>query len=134
VPHYDRDYRNLRVWRAAHATVLAVYSVTREFPDEERFGLTAQLRRASVSVAANVVEGCSRASDKAFAAFLDTAHGSASEVEYLLILAHDVNCLEQHMFDDLARRVDEIRRMLAALRRTVRRNGGTTRKARAAAV
>jgi four helix bundle protein len=54
-------------------------------------------------------------------------------VEYLLILAHDVNCIEQHVFDDLARRVDEIRRMLAALRRTLRKNGGTT-GARAAAV
>ena len=85
-----RDFRNLRVWQEAHHFTVSVYKLTREFPREELFGLTSQLRRAATSIGANIAEGAGRNSLKEFARFLDIAAGSASECEYLLILATDL--------------------------------------------
>ena len=82
-----RDFRELKVWQKAHRFVLDLYRHTQGFPAEERFGLTVQLRRAAVSVASNIAEGCGREGERDFARFLSIAGGSASEVEYQLLLA-----------------------------------------------
>ena len=94
---------------------LAVYRVTAPFPREELYGLTSQLRRASASVAANLAEGCGRSGDAEFARFCSIAMGSASEVEYHLLLARDLKLLKPAEYQELAPRATELKRMLTAL-------------------
>ncbi len=93
-----KDFKELKVWEKAHALTLAVYQGTRCFPREEIYGLTSQLRRAASSVAANIVEGCGRRSDGEFTRFLQIARGSASELEYHLLLARDLHLLSESAF------------------------------------
>ena len=109
-----QDFRNLVVWNKAHRLTLDIYKKTRGFPREELFGLTAQLRRASASIGANIAEGCGRGSDKDFARFLQTAMGSACEVEYHLLLARDVGLIDELEHSKTAESVEEVKRMLAA--------------------
>ena len=77
-----QNFRNLKVWQKAHMLTLDVYKATKSFPREEMYGLTSQIRRASVSIAANIAEGTCRNGDADFGRFLQMAAGSASEVEY----------------------------------------------------
>jgi four helix bundle protein len=90
------------------------------FPAEERYGLTSQLRRGATSIASNIAEGCGRSTDPDFARCLDIAAGSASEVEYQLLLAHDLTFLDLAHYRDLSGRVVEVKRMLASLIQTLR--------------
>lgn len=83
-----RDYQKLDVFHLADELAVETYGTTRDFPSEERFRLQSQIRRAAVSVAANIVEGCSRDSTKDFLHFMRTALGSASEASYLMRLSH----------------------------------------------
>ncbi len=110
-----KDFRKLALWNKAHCLVLAAYEATRQFPGEERFGLTGQLRRACVSIPTNIAEACGRNSDGELARFLEIAMGSASETEYLLMLAHELNYLDRPVFDHLMADVTQVKRMLAAL-------------------
>ena len=116
---HDLDYRNLDVWKRAHAAVLAIYGATRAFPSEERFGIASQLRRAAVSVATNIAEGRSRLTPGAYSAFLDNAGGSAGEGSYLLYLSHDLRYLDSPIYSPMASEIEEIRRMVGGLRRSV---------------
>ena len=118
-----QDFRQLRVWQKAHALVLDVYRTTQRFPREEAHGLTAQLRRAAVSIAANIAEGCGRAGDREFARFLRMALGSASELEYHCLLAHDLAFLTDGDFNRLTEGVVEVKRMLAGLVGRMRAKG-----------
>ncbi len=88
-----RDQRKLRAIEVADELALAVYSATKTFPREEQFGLTSQLRRAALSIASNIVEGCARTSQPDYIRFLDMAFGSAREVEYQLSVAARLNYL-----------------------------------------
>ena len=128
----ERNYRNLKVWSAAHTLTVRVYNVTRDFPDSERFGLVAQLRRSTASIPANLAEGSAISSEASFANFVEVAYSSASEADYQLLLARDVGYLHSSEYDALEAQIAEIRRMLAALRRTLRKNGGTTGSRRSA--
>ena len=107
------DFRNLRVWQRAHQLTLEVYGETRAFPKEERYRLTNQLRRAAASVPANIAEGCGRNGNAELARFLTIAKGSASELDYLLLLAHDLGYLKPPRYEQLAADVHGISRMLA---------------------
>lgn len=109
-----QDFRDLKVWEKAHKLALAVYVSTASFPNDERFGLTSQMRRAAASVPANIAEGCVRSSDADFARFLHTAMGSASEVEYFSLLAHDLGFLTDMSHQQLTSDTQEVKRMLAA--------------------
>lgn len=128
----ERNYRNLKVWSAAHALVLRIYEVTRAFPDSERFGLVTQLRRSSASVAANLAEGAARSSALIFANYVDIAYASATELDYHLLLAHDLGYLNAVEHESLSRHASEVQRMLAALRRTLGGRTATRASSRAA--
>jgi four helix bundle protein len=109
-----RDFKQLKVWQKAHDLVLKIYRHTREFPSEERFGLTAHLLKSAVSVPSNIAEGCGREGDKELARFLSIAAGSASETEYQLLLAHDLGYLHPQDHQDLDTQLNEVKRMLNA--------------------
>ena len=107
-----RDFRELKVWAKAHELTLAVYKATMTFPKDEQYGLTSQMRRASASIPANVAEGCGRGSDAELARFLQIAMGSASELEYHLLLAHDLGFLNREICKPLTQETIEVKRML----------------------
>jgi len=117
-----QDFRRLQVWRKSHDLVLAVYESTRRFPKEELYGLTSQMRRAAVSIPANVAEGCCRSGDVEFGRFLQIAMGSASESDYYLVLAPDLGLLGDADARRLASSTAEVKRMLASLLDKVRRD------------
>jgi four helix bundle protein len=111
-----QNYEDLSVWRKADAIVLEVYAVTRKFPREELYGITSQLRRASVSVPTNIVEGSRRKTRQDFARFLNISESSAAEVEYLLGLAQRLGYASPEDIQPLRKSVDEIKRMIYSLR------------------
>ena len=114
-----RDFKELKVWHKAHALTRNVYHHTKSFPHDERFGLTAQLRRAASSVPSNIAEGCGRSGDRELARFLGIAAGSASESEYQLLLAKDLGYLPPHIHRQLDEQVNEVKRMLNAFIKTL---------------
>jgi four helix bundle protein len=105
----------MKVWEKAHQLTLEVYRATANFPREEAYGLTSQIRRASASICANPAEGCARSGDKEFARFCCIARVSASELEYHLLLAKDLRFLQAALHEKLASEAIEIKRMLTAL-------------------
>jgi four helix bundle protein len=109
-----QNFRDLKVWNKAHAVTLAVYGATERFPSSERYGLTAQMRRAAASVPANIAEGSVRSTDADFARFLQVALGSASELEYFAPLAHDLELLGQADYESMLADIQEVKRMLTA--------------------
>jgi len=92
------------------------------FPKEELFGLTSQIRRSSASIAANIAEGCGRGGDADFSRFLQMAMGSASELEYHLLLSRGLNYLNQSDYEDLNNQVIDVKRMLATLIKKLKAN------------
>jgi four helix bundle protein len=110
-----RPHERLDVWKKSIDFVVAVYEATESFPKEEKFGLTSQLRRAAVSIPANIAEGAGRKSAKEFGYFLSNAQGSASEVETELLIAYRLRFLAEEHFLQLQSSLDEIGRMLTGL-------------------
>ena len=109
-----KDFHELKVWQKAHQLALAVYRLTASFPREELYGLTTQLRRSSSSIPANLAEGCGRNGDAEFARSCSIAAGSASELEYHLLLAKDLELMKLQEDEELVQRTTEVKRMLAA--------------------
>ncbi len=114
-----KDFRDLQVWHKAHRLVLAAYAATSGFPKQEMFGLVSQIRRASVSIPANIAEGCGRRGNGEFHRFLSIAMGSASELEYELLLARDLGFMQPSVHSKMHASVVEVKRMLAPLLRKV---------------
>lgn len=115
-----KDFRQLKVWEKSHLLALAIYKATKDFPKEELYALTSQMRRASMSIPTNIAEGCGRNTDADFARFLQMAMGSASETEYELVLARDLEFLSKDKYEKLHNDVEEVKRMLASLLKTLR--------------
>ncbi len=109
-----RNFKELKVWQKAHVFTLGIYQITKDFPDSEKFGLTSQICRAAASIPTNIAEGCGRNGDRELARFLSIAAGSASEVEYQLILAEDLSYIDLETHNTLDAQVSEIKRMLNA--------------------
>ncbi|HEY0876148.1 MAG TPA: four helix bundle protein [Vicinamibacterales bacterium] len=109
-------FQDLIVWQKAHALVLSIYRLTASFPKHEMFGLTSQMRRAAVSVPANIAEGFKRKGRPDKARILNIAEASLEELRYYLILSKDLGYLTR---DDDSSKAEEIARMLAAYSRTV---------------
>ncbi len=112
-------FTDLKVWQRSHALVLTVYRQTASFPDHERYGLTSQVRRAAASVPTNIAEGSKRVHPQDYARFLNIAEGSLAETEYLLLLGRDLGYLGGEATTPVLAEVDEIARMLHALRAKV---------------
>jgi four helix bundle protein len=110
-----RDFRDLEVWHFAHRLALKCYALVKKLPPDEQYGLVSQIRRAASSVPTNVAEGCGTATQAEFARFLQIAMRSASELEYLLLLARDLGYLPDQDFDDASPEVVRVKKMLAAL-------------------
>lgn len=117
-----RDFRELKVWCQAHELGLEVYRETARLPQSELYGLTSQLRRAAVSITANIVEGSARGTDPAMCQFLMIAQGSAAELEYLLVLSRDLGYLPQETEARLHKAVKEVRRLLGGFVRSLRKS------------
>jgi four helix bundle protein len=107
-----RDFKELKVWHKAHQLVLDIYQQTRSFPADERFGLTAHLRKSATSIPSNIAEGSGRQGEKELARFLSIAAGSASETEYQLLLARDLDYITNDLHAQLDAKVNEVKRML----------------------
>ena len=117
-----QDFRKLAVWQKSFKLGLEIYQLTRNFPKEELYGLTSQLRRASVSISANIAEGCGRFTSSELVRFLDISMGSFSEVDTYLEFGRELGYLSDKDFSDLQPRLVEVRRMLIALIQTVRQS------------
>ena len=109
-----KTFRDLIAWQKAMALAREVYRATAQMPDSEKFGLTTQMRRAAVSIPSNIAEGCGKDSDAELKRYFLISMGSASELEYLLILAHDLGYLTENAFQSMTNDLVEIRKMLNA--------------------
>ncbi len=107
-----RDFRDLDAWKKSIELVERIYEITVKFPKEEIYGLTSQIRRATVSVSSNISEGCGRRTSKDFAQFLYNAFGSVKEVECQLIIADKLGYLEKGVFDELMNDINDIGKIL----------------------
>ena len=109
-----KDFRDLKIWGRSHQLTLQVYKLTRSFPKEEMYGLVSQMRRSASSVPTNIAEGCGRNTDADFARFLDASMGSASELEYQLILSRVLAYLSLDAYETINTELVEIKKMLNA--------------------
>jgi four helix bundle protein len=118
-----KDFRKLSVWEKSHSLAVEIYQISSNFPQNEIYGITSQIRRACVSIPANIAEGCGRDGEAEFRRFLHIALGSASELEYHLLLARDLKMLNEEKHKQLDDRVTEIKRMLTSLIQKLKANG-----------
>jgi four helix bundle protein len=114
------DFRQLKVWQKAHEITLEIYRVTQRFPKSELYGLVSQMRRAAISIGCNIAEGRGRDSDGEFARFVQIASGSASELEYQLLIAKDLGYVPESECQNLELRLAEVGRMLISLRSSLK--------------
>ena len=115
-----QDFRDLKVWQKSHQLTLQIYQHTRNLPKEELYGITSQIRRASSSIPTNIAEGCEREGGRDFARFLQIAMGSATEVEYLILLCKDIQLLSPQIYEDLQIETTQIKKMLASFIKKLR--------------
>jgi four helix bundle protein len=114
-----RNYRDLQVWSKAHHLTLELYGVSRGFPREELYGITSQLRRAAASIGANLAEGCGRRTSTELARFVRIAMGSASELDYHLLLSRDLGFVNGDDFTRFEAGLTEVRKMLTSFLQSV---------------
>ena len=120
-----RDYKKSDVWKKAHEQYMFVKrNITIKFPPEERFVLTSQLLRASLSVPLNIVEGCGRFTDKDFAHFLDNSLGSVNEVDYCCFAAFELKYITEEDYTIVNKLINEVRAMLISFLKFLRNNEG----------
>lgn len=108
------------VWQRAHKLTLTIYKVTRIFPKNELYGLTSQIRRAASSIPTNIAEGSVQGSDAQYARFIHISLGSAAELDYLLLLSHELEYVDEVSYEQLHSEVDQIKKMLAAFVRRLK--------------
>jgi four helix bundle protein len=116
------NFKNLKVWQKAVELAVLVYEVTKSFPTEEKFGITSQMRRSSVSTSSNIAEGSARNSSKAFCNCLDISLGESFELEKQLIIAFRTGILPEEKFSLLSREIAELQKMVIGFKNTVEAN------------
>jgi four helix bundle protein len=109
------DYKKLKVWKIAHQFAIDIYKLTKDYPDEERYGIVAQIRRSSSSIATNIVEGCGQINNGNLVRYLGIAKGSAFESEYQLLVSKDLGFISQEKYNIMNEKVKYIIRMLTKL-------------------
>ena len=117
-----KDFRDLKVWKRSHSLTLKIYKTTSEFPREETYGLTSQIRRSCASIPTNIAEGCGRSRDTELARFLEIAISSSSELEYLILLCFDLNLIDRVDHDSVMGEIVEIKRMLISFFQKLKAN------------
>ena len=117
-----RDFKKIQVWERSHHLTLRVYKLTSDFPKDELYGLTSQMRRAAASIPSNHAEGCGRNSQVELARFVHIAGGSASELEYQLLLANDLGHINESNYLELDKELNEIKRMLYSFEKAAQLN------------
>ncbi len=110
------QFKELKIWQKSRELAKSVYQESQKFPSDEIYGLTSQIRRAVISVSANIAEGTGRGTEKEFARFLNIANGSAYELESLLLICLDLNYLPQEAIKPLLDQLSEIQRMIFSLK------------------
>jgi four helix bundle protein len=110
-----RDFKTLIVWKKAHSLAIETYKTTITFPKDELYSLVSQIRRAAISIPANIAEGCGRGSSSEFRYFIQVSLGSAAELEYHLLLSRDLRFLSNEDYEQLTGQVTEVKRMLTGL-------------------
>ncbi len=110
-----RDFRELKIWEISHQLTLKVYRITKQFPKEETYALTSQIRRSSSSIPTNIAEGCGRGTNKEFAQFLQIAIGSAYELDYQILLAKDLEYIDKNTYSELNDEIIRLQKQIAAL-------------------
>lgn len=110
-----QDFKKLKVWQMSHHLTLDLYRITSLFPRSELYGLTSQIRRSASSVPANIAEGCGRYGNAELTRFLHISMGSASELEYHILLAHDLKFMSTEDYNNVSSRLIDIKRMLTGL-------------------
>ncbi|OGS38842.1 MAG: hypothetical protein A2551_05125 [Elusimicrobia bacterium RIFOXYD2_FULL_34_30] len=110
-----KTFKDLIVWQKAHELVLQVYKITAKFPDDEKFGLIPQIRRASFSVPANIVEGFKRRNNNEFKQFINIASASLEELKYFFVLSLDLKYIEKTEYQNLFNLSEDIAKMLFSL-------------------
>nr|WP_297787500.1 four helix bundle protein [uncultured Allomuricauda sp.] len=113
-------FKDLEIWRLSRKFCSDIYEATSLFPDSEKFGLTNQLRRASVSVPSNIAEGCSRKSKRDFSRFLEIAMGSMYEIETQLLISNDLNFIQKKKLNSLLQKLDSIIKMTSKFKSTLK--------------
>ena len=108
------NYKEMKIWQKGRILVKEIYQLTQKFPSDERFGLTAQARRAAISIPLNISEGAGRGTDKDFNHFLDMARGSVNEVETLIFLSNDLEYISIEEVNDLLGKTEELSKMIVA--------------------
>lgn len=121
-----RNYQNMDIWKQAHLMVLDIYKhILPKLPMEERYAIKEQIRRAAYSIPLNIAEGCGRGSEKDFTRFLDYALGSAHELEYLLLLAKDLDYILADSFEKINRQIGRVKAMLIGFIKYLRKKAAT---------
>ena len=114
------NFKELKVWKKARGLVKEIYFLSNKFPGLENFGLKSQVKRACVSIPANIAEGSGRSSKKDFSKFLDIAYSSAYELETHIILAYDLEYIKKSEFDEIILKIGEIQKMIFGLKKTLK--------------
>lgn len=115
-----KNFRELKVWEKSHHLALGAYKATANFPKDELYGLTGQIRHSCVSIPANIAEGCGRNGDAELARFLQIAMGSASELEYHLLISRDLGLMDTGNYEQLTQETTEVKRMLTSFIQTLK--------------
>ncbi|MDD3101623.1 MAG: four helix bundle protein [Patescibacteria group bacterium] len=107
-----KSFQDIKVWQKAHELVLKIYKITKQFPEEEKYGLSSQLRRAAVSIASNIVEGFRRTTLKDRIHFYMIANGSLEETRYQILLSKDLTYIDETKYQDIIILTEEVSKML----------------------
>jgi len=109
-----KDFRDIQVWNKGHKLAIEIYKLTAGFPREEIFGLSSQIRRAAFSIPTNITEGCGRGSAKELKQFLKIVMGSASEVEYQILLSYELRYMDRKTYDNSSSDIQEIKKIISS--------------------
>lgn len=109
------DYKKLKVWKYAHKLVLEMYQSVKKFPEDEKYSLVSQIRRAASSIPTNIAEGCGQLDNSNLVRFLGIARGSAFELEYLILLSKDLGYLKKEEYSEFNKKIEQLIGMITNL-------------------